>query len=492
MNDKGVLLYAKSIYDPKDQGAVIRHARKLEGRSLREAIHELVPEEERGLVMEETAKYTTGRAKGKFGNAVEVGHFYYAPNPGKEPDFGWAELKCTGLKRVKSGRKTKFSAKERLVICMINFGGGQRSDLPSLLDESFETSHAKKKLDSLILVFYEYDNDCPVLDLRVILVDHWTPSINELRMIREDWEVIQSYVQQGKAHLISEGLTNLLGACTKGATGANKVKQSRSPEEAKPRAFALKQAFVTRVYERLSRQRADGEGAQQDAHIDGMDLYRSSKDRFEEFVTKRLNRFAGKTTVQVCDELGIIGKFESKDRHARRMRKFLNKILSGSPDQESDNLAEFKNSGLQIKTVRLKSNGMPAEAVSFPRFLYEELAAEEDWEDSELYGMLTSRFLFIILREMGVGGDPVFEKAVFHSLSEADLDDAEPAWRLAVEKARERAYDEMPGQKANRVIHVRPHDSKARYGKNPAIEKHRCFWLNQRYIGEVLGEATQD
>ena len=164
------------------------------------------------------------------------------------------------------------------------------------------------------------------------------------------------------------------------------------------------------------------------------------------------------------------------------MRKFLNKILSGSQDQESDNLAEFKNTGLQIKTVRLKANGMPAEAVSFPHFKYDELAAEDTWEDSELYGMLTSRFLFIFLREMGKGKDPVFERAAFHSLSEADLDEAEVAWKLAVEKAREHLYEEMPGQKANRVIHVRPHDSKARYGKDASIEKHRCFWLNQSYI----------
>ena len=220
-----------------------------------------------------------------------------------------------------------------------------------------------------------------------------------------------------------------------------------------------------------------------------MDLYRKAKDRFEDFVTKRLNKYAGKTTVQICDELGITGKFESKDQHARRMRKFLNKILSGSQDQESDNLAEFKNTGLQIKTVRLKANGMPAEAVSFPHFKYDELAAEDVWEDSELYGMLTSRFLFIFLREMGKGKDPVFEKAVFHSLSEADLDEAEAAWKLAIEKARKHLYEEMPGQKANRVIHVRPHDSKARYGKDPSIEKHRCFWLNQSYIKQIANAS---
>ena len=485
MSRKGVLIFANAPYDPDDRESVMRHARKLEGRTLREAINVLVPPKELGVVMEEAAKYCTGKAKGKFGNAIEAGHFYYRPNSDKEPDLGWAELKCTGLKRVKSGRSTKLSAKERLVICMINFGGGQRAEVPSLLDESFETSHAKKKLESLVLVFYEYAKDTAVLDLKVLLVDHWTPDASELRMIREDWEVIRSYVNDGNAHLISEGLTNLLGACTKGAKGTDRVKQAKSQEQAKPRAFALKQAFVTQIYERLLSQRAGGKTPEPEIHLDGMDLYRKTKDRFEDFVTKRLNKYAGKTTVQICDELGITGKFESKDKHARRMRKFLNKILSGSQDQESDNLAEFKNTGLQIKTVRRKANGMPAEAVSFPHFKYDELAAEDTWEDSELYGMLTSRFLFIFLREMGKGKDPVFEKAVFHSLSEADLDEAEEAWKLAVEKAREHLYEEMPGQKANRVIHVRPHDAKTRYSKDPSIEKHRCFWLNQGYLKSV-------
>ena len=475
----GRYLFEPLPYDPGDRESCLRHARKLQtAGSLREAIHDCVPLEHQAKVFEKIGDIARSGGKGVLGNAIEAGHFYYLPNSSAEPDLEWAELKCTGLLPDGDGG---HRAKERLVICMINFGGGQRADVPSLIDESFETSHAKKKLESLVLVFYEYAKDTVVLDLKVLLVDHWTPSASELRMIREDWEVIRSYVNDGKAHLISEGLTNLLGACTKGAKGSDRVKQAKSSEEAKPRAFALKQAFVTQIYERLLNQRA-GKAPEPEVHLDGMDLYRKAKDRFEDFVTKRLNRYAGKTTVQICDELGITGKFESKDKHARRMRKFLNKILSGSQDQESDNLAEFKNTGLQIKTVRLKANGMPAEAVSFPHFKYDELAAEDVWEDSELYGMLTSRFLFIFLREMGKGKDPVFEKAVFHSLSEADLDEAEKAWRLAVEKARDGVYEEMPGQKANRVIHVRPHDSKARYGKDPSIEMHRCFWLNQSYI----------
>jgi DNA mismatch repair protein MutH len=482
---KGALIIERAPYNPEDRDSVLNHARKLEGKTLREAINLLVPQDEIGVVMEETAKYISGNAKGKFGNAIEAGHFYYRPNSDKEPDLGWAELKCTGLKKITTRRNTKLSAKERLVICMINFGGGQRLETPSILDESFDLSHAKKKLDSLLLVFYEYAKDVPILDLKVLLVDHWLPNESELRMIQEDWEYIQGYVREGKAHLISESMTNLLGACTKGAKGTDRVKQAKSSEEAKPRAFALKQAFVTQIYERLINER-NNKAAEPEVHLAGMELYRKAKVRFEDFVTNRLNQYRGKSTTDICNELGVTGKFESKDRHARRMRKCLNFVLTGSQNFESENLAEFKNTGLQIKTVRLKNNNKPAEAVSFPHFNYEELAAEEVWEDSELYSMLTNRFLFICLKEMGENQDPVFQKAIFHSLSEQDLDDAKAAWEIAVQKARTHHYEAMPGQKDNRVIHVRPHDSKARYGKDPTIEKHRCFWLNQSYIQSLI------
>lgn len=71
--------------------------------------------------------------------------------------------------------------------------------------------------------------------------------------------------------------------------------------------------------------------------------------------------------------------------------------------------------------------------------------ASESVVNYSRYGMRTNRFHFIFLREMGKDKDPVFEKAVFHSLSEADLDEAEKAWKLSVGKARDRLYKELPG-----------------------------------------------
>jgi DNA mismatch repair protein MutH len=481
---KGVLIFANAPYDPDDRESAIAHARRLVGKSLREAIDEFVPVTSKEVVMEEASKYATGNSKGKFGNAIEAGHFYYRPNSDKAPDLGWAELKCTGLKKLKKTLAKR--AKERLVIGMINFGGGQRGEVPSLLDETFATSHAKRKLESLLLVFYDYKKDVPVFDLTVDRVGHWSPDANELRMIEEDWNTIRALVEEGKAHTISEGMTNLLGACTKGASGSSLVSQANSTERAKPRAFALKQAFVSQIYESL---KEPTKRARPELSLVGMELYRQEKGRFEDFVVSRLNYYAGKSTTQICEELGIIGSFNGKGQHAQRMRRFLNAVLTGNPEHNAKNLAEFKKTGLTIKTLRKMKSGLPKEAASFPYFDYDELIAEEgeDWEDSEVYGMLTNRFLFIVLKFAGKGADPIFVKAIFHSLSELDLDDARSAWDMAIQRAKERRYTEMPGQFDNRVIHVRPHDSiDKKTGKYRDGHIRQCFWLNKSYLRDII------
>ena len=326
----------------------------------------------------------------------------------------------------------------------------------------------------------------PIFDLKIELVGHWCPDENELRMIEEDWKTIQSLVEEGKAHMLSEGMTNLLGACTKGAKGTDRVRQAKSADPAKPRAFALKQAFVSQIYERL---RKPAKSLQSVVSLAGMELYRQSKERFEDFVVRRLNEYAGKSSVQICEELEITGMFNGKDKHAQRMRRFLNTVLTGNPGHSAKNLAEFKKTGLTIKTLRKMKSGLPKEAVSFPYFDYAELIAEEgeDWDDSDLYGMLTNRFLFIVLKFAGKGADPVFVKAVFHSLSEADLDDARPAWEMAIQRAKEKRYDEMPGQFDNRVVHVRPHDSiNKKTGKYRDGHTRQCFWLNKSYLRNVI------
>lgn len=210
-----------------------------------------VPAEHQEMVLATVTGILKAGGKGAFGNAIEAGHFYYLPNSSARPDLGWAELKCTGLL---PGGDGGHRAKERLVICMINYGGNPDSKIPCVVEETAETSHAFRKLLSILLVFYDYAKLLrpeDLLDMPIRLVDVWAPTHGDVALFKRDWEVIQGYVKEGRAHELSEGLTPMLGACTKSSDSGVTVAQGYGPSRAKPRAFALKQAYVTEIFRQL-------------------------------------------------------------------------------------------------------------------------------------------------------------------------------------------------------------------------------------------------
>jgi DNA mismatch repair protein MutH len=498
VSKKGALIFSCNLYDPEVKESVIAHAKLLENKTLRKALDilsTLITPENFGAVMEVAEKYCTGKAKGKFGNAIEAAHFYYRPNSDAEPDLGWAELKCTGLKKIYLNNKKKtprYTAKERLVICKINYGGQTGTErIPPITKEKFESSHAKAKLESLLIIFYEYQADVPIMDLEVVLVGHWEPSADELRMISEDWSVIQSYVAKGDAHLLGEGLTKILGACTKGGDGEEFVPQVNNSVRAKPRAFGLKPAFVTHIFEQLMAK--DGRKNElkktTPAHLTGIEAYRAGAKTFEQFILDKLTPLKGRTIENICSSMGITKEFNGKHRHANRLRSVINKLMTGDIKKTAESTEELKKTGIQIKTCRIEPNGSIAEHVSFPNFDFDELALETVWDESELYDTLNNRFLFVFLQDPLNGSSPTFDTATFWSISPDDLDQARKVWVIAKQKAKEKKYDELPSVKENPVCHVRPHDSRKNYLKHPDKPKLHCFWLRNTFIKSIYTKA---
>lgn len=500
MTRKGALIFPCNLYNPEVKESVIAHAKQLENKTLRKALDilsTLIAPADFGSVMEVAEKYCTGKAKGKFGNAIEAAHFYYRPNSDAEPDLGWAELKCTGLKKIylKNKKKTpRYSAKERLVICKINYGGQTGVErIPPITRETFETSHAKAKLESLLIIFYEYQADVPVMDLEVVLVGHWEPSTDELRMISEDWAVIQEYVAKGEAHLLGEGLTKILGACTKGGDGDEFVPQANNSILAKPRAFGLKPSFVTHIFEQLMARdgRKNELKKSTPAHLTGIEAYRAGAKTFEQFILDKLTPFRGKTIEDICKSMGITKEFNGKHRHANRLRSVINKLMTGDIKTKAESAEEIKKTGIQIKTCRIEPNGSIAEHVSFPNFDFDELAAETEWTDSELYEMLNNRFLFVFLQDPLNGSSPTLDMATFWSIMPGDLEEARKVWETAKQKAKEKKYGELPGITENPVSHVRPHDTKQNYSKHPEKPKLHCFWLRNTFIKSIYVNASR-
>jgi hypothetical protein len=188
---------------------------------------------------------------------------------------------------------------------------------------------------------------------------------------------------------------------------------------------------------------------------------------------------------QICEELSLTGEFGGKGGTSRRMNKFANKVATGFQFQKITQLPEFLKSGLTIKVVRIKENGQAAEAVSFPAFEYDEVAAEDYWEESSLYQDLVKRFLFIFLRDWG-GGNPLkFDKVVFWSMPEADLNRTEKVWEDTVRLIRQERLEELPRDAETYAVHVRPHD-RCRY---PGFK--RSYWLNRRYVSEIWSKGSQ-
>lgn len=470
-------------YDPDDRDSCLRHARKLqEAGSLRKAIHSCVPTAHRPHVIRKVEETLRAGGKGALGNAIEVGHFYYLPNSSTKPDLNWAELKCTGLVPDGDGGRR---AKERLVICMINYGGDPDSKIPCVVEETAETSHAFKKLLSILLVFYDYakvDTPEEFLDLPIRLVDTWAPSPEDVALFKRDWEVIQGYVIKGRAHELSEGLTPLLGACTKSSDSKKRVKQRVGSVEAKPRAFALKQAFVTEIFRSLHASQV--EAMVKETAIADQSFRPATEQDLEAAILERLRDFNGISTVDICERMRLEGKFGGKSGQSRRMRKLIDAIsveLKGLPIEALD---AFRKSGLRICVCRILKNDEAAEAVSFPAFEYAEVADETEWEDSSLYQDLVKRFLFVFLRDDEDDSCPRFDKAVFWSMPEKDLDVTQVVWADTVRLIGENRLEELPAESTTYAVHVRPHD-KHRY---PGFK--RSYWLNHRYVTKIWsGEA---
>lgn len=72
----------------------------------------------------------------------------------------------------------------------------------------------------------------------------------DYEIIKNNWEKITDYVKQGKAHELSESLTNYLSPCTKGKNASSVLSQSFSEIESKQWAYSLKGSYMTSILQK--------------------------------------------------------------------------------------------------------------------------------------------------------------------------------------------------------------------------------------------------
>lgn len=458
------------MLDITSADSIIEFSRQLKNQTLRQACGPEI--EKHGY-----------KGKGNFGQILEKFYFGYEPNSDAEPDFKEAgiELKSSPLKTLQNG---DYRSKERLVLNIINY--------LEVHKEEFETSSFWKKNAHLLLVFYLHDSDLDLLDYLIKLVDGWQYPSEDLKIIKQDWEFINQKIKDGKAHELSEGDTFYLGACTKGSTALKSFRnQPFNNEQAKQRAYSLKQGYVNHIIANIAQE----ETAVYGKIIEQPEILEKGRS-IEEIVILKFHPFFGKSAEQIVQELALELNPKAKSYFAN----LTNAILGFELGQK---IEEFEKADIQVKTIRLKENYLPKEDISFPTFEYQKLV-ETDWEDSDFKNVLESKFFFVFYQFEAE--NLILKKVKFWNMPHSDILVAKEVWEEMVKtvsngkivkevtkKGIRKTF--FPKKTENKVSHVRPHARNAGDTHDlPVADKltglteytKHCFWLNASYVKDEI------
>ena len=414
------------------------------------------------------------KRKGFLGDLTEK--YFFEINPGNisEPDFTIAgvELKTTPLKK---GGNSKLSSKERLVFSMINYD--------TVVNETWKQSSFLKKNKSLLLMFYLWMENQSILDyeFKFVYLLNLLEDISDedVFQIQKDWEYIVSKIKRGEAHLLSEGDTYYLGACTKAANSRVVRDQPMARTPAKPRAFSFKQQYINY----LIQTKLLGEKINTDS------IFKKQRriESIEDAIKEKFSPFIGKTDKEILNTLN--SNLGTKAKSYKRL--IVNIIL----DVNSDNIEELEKANITLKVITLEHTGTLRESMSFPAFDYKDLVTQI-WNDDDEESMAdfhlqleTKKFLFIIFQKQKGSEEIILKKTMFWNFPMKDIAEVESVWQKTVNCINEGRYDDLPKSKDSHIAHVRPHGKDSTdtiETPQGTQEMKRCFWLNAKYIQHVI------
>jgi DNA mismatch repair protein MutH len=455
-------------YNQYDINSIIEYSKKLVGNTLRDLCGNDI----------NTQHY---KGKGNFGQFLEKYYFQYEPNSLSEPDFNKVglELKTSPLKQINNGN---YRSKERLVLNIINYF--------EVVNQKFENSSFYKKNAHLLLIFYLYQFDTDVLDLVIKIVGEWKFAETDLEIIKQDWNLITNKIKTGKAHELSEGDTFYLGAATKGGKGGNLRGQPFSKILAKQRAYSFKQGYLNHIIATLNNNSTINYGKL----ITSKEQLKNKT--IQEIVIDRFKPYIEKTIEEITEDFN-----KNLNKNAKGFYATLTKLILGvSLDKE---IEEFDKAEIKIKTIRLKSNNLPKEDMSFPSFSFLDIVNEE-WDESSFKEILETKYLFVFFK-YDESNILRLNKVKFWNMKQIDILEAKKVWdkvkkiikngEIVHEVVDGIRHTNFPNKRFNRIAHVRPHAQNAADTlplpvkdkiTNQSEYTKQSFWLNNSYIRDII------
>ncbi len=457
----------EKYYNPNSIKSIFEHSKGLLGHTLRD----FAPDD-----------YQCRKGKGGLGEMVEEIYFGYDKNSNPDADFSVAgvELKCTPLKKNK---KQELLIKERLVCGMIDYVEEAGLD--------FEHSHFYEKCRIMLLLFYLHIANINQLDLKFLFSVLWQLPEKDLLIIRNDYQIIHDKIVKGLAHTLTEGDTMYLAACRKGSKGTDVKKQYNSDILAPTRAFSLKAAYMRTI---LNFVQNSGQNAvcNFDLPIEDeiVDINELKQHSFDEIILGRFAPYVDKNEQQLAKMLELDLSNGSKSKFFQIANAIAGNCLCSNVNQSE----EFRKSGLMMKTIRVQANGRIKEAMSFENINYQEVYDNDDWVESRLYEIFTSRFLFVVFKEQNTNaGDFLLSKVFFWTMSPDDLRFAQMYWDNIRNNVLNNTIspENFWTGKLHQKFHVRPkgrNSDDLADNPNGGKCKKYCYWFNNEYITKIVND----
>ena len=484
--------YEYDVIDFSNPASLLSYAKKLEGHTFQEVLDlGITPD---GLI--ESGDYANKAFKGGMGNLIEERYFGYRANSDAHADFREAgiELKTTCYDTRADG---SIRAGERVVLGMIAYDES--------IEVALEESHMWEKGGNVLLIYYGRDKTVSRYDQCITYAVLFTPPEEDMVVIREDYETIQRYVMEGRADELSESLTRYLGACTKGATAEKSMRDQlvyAPGKRARSRAWCYKNSYMDAVLNDYIIGTKGGESIVKDPS-------KLAGRTFEDYCVSLLESYVGMRDVEIAEQLDLDAN--PRNKSFWRMIAFRMLGLNG------EHASEFEKAGIKTRTVRIEAKGRVKESFPLAPFRFADLAAEDEWEESELFAHFDETRYFFVAFESDGGGCRL-KGARFWSMPATDVDGPlRECWQETRDKVRsgvtftkritksgkEIIFNDLPGMSDNAIAHVRPHTSLSAYKLDDGttrgdIEKNgdelpdgqwmtrQSFWLNNDYIYDIV------
>jgi DNA mismatch repair protein MutH len=280
-----------------------------------------------------------------------------------------------------------------------------------------------------------------------------------------------------------------LGACRKGQKGESLMKQPFNTEiDAPRRAFSLKMAYMRTVLDYVVK---SGKNAVTNVVGTKSELVSTivlKKHSFDEILLSRFRSYLGKSFEKIAKRKNVNIANNPKNKFAM----IANAIAASEKCANVNRSEEFLKAGLTMKTIRVQANGIIKEAMSFENIDYIEVAECDEWIDSRLYELYSSRFMFVVFKEQNVGqGDYVLDDVFFWTMPQKDLEWAEVYWTHIKDNILSDHISEEYWLKGTdkKKFHVRPKAQKAvDLAPTPSGKgaKKFCYWFNNDYVREIV------